>query len=398
MSFQRAVVAGPEGLPVHSAAATVLFTTLLQGGPRSRAELSRALAMSQAVVTRTVRPLLDNGYLVELPDQRAGTTLGRPLSPLQVVADRQYFVGVKATATELIGVLVDLRAQVRDVRHIPLASTAVDGVVDAIEQIVTALCSDAAYPVEELAGLGVAVTGDVDRESGRARQSPLLGWRDVPLATLLAQATGVPTVVENDVRALTVCEQWFGAGLGVDSFALVTIGAGIGCGLFLNGGVVAGAHGVAGEIGHLPLAESDIACTCGRTSCVETVASTAAILRDVRAVDGLSSVSMAEAVRLAHEGNEAVRAVFDRAGALIGRALAVVANLVGPGRIVLSGEGVADYDLYDQRIREALAAYAFGSAADCELIVRPLSFVEWARAAAVVAIETFVSPNQKASS
>ena len=103
MDFQRAVVTGPEGMPVRSAAATALLTALLRGGPRPRAELSRMLGMSQAVVTRTVRPLLDAGYLVELPDQRAGTAVGRPLSPLQVVAERQYFVGIKATATELIG-------------------------------------------------------------------------------------------------------------------------------------------------------------------------------------------------------------------------------------------------------------------------------------------------------
>jgi predicted NBD/HSP70 family sugar kinase len=82
--------------------------------------------------------------------------------------------------------------------------------------------------------------------------SPLLGWRDVPIRDLLETRLRAPVTVENDVRALTASERVLGAGVDIESFALVTIGAGIGCGIFVNGGIVDGSHGVSGEIGHLP--------------------------------------------------------------------------------------------------------------------------------------------------
>ncbi len=91
----------------------------------------------------------------------------------------------------------------------------------------------------------------------------------------------LPVVVTNDVRALTVAEHWFGVGVDADSFAVVTIGSGVGCGLYINGEVVSGAYGVSGELGHLPLAPGDLVCTCGRRGCVETVASSDAILARV---------------------------------------------------------------------------------------------------------------------
>ena len=113
----------------------------------------------------------------------------------------------------------------------------------------------------------------------------------------------MPVVVDNDVRALTIAEEWFGIGVDTDSFAIVTIGTGIGCGLYLNGDVVEGAHGVAGEIGHLPLAPAEIVCSCGRRGCVETVASSAAILSSIREAQRDPELTLREAVQLARCGN-----------------------------------------------------------------------------------------------
>ena len=75
----------------------------------------------------------------------------------------------------------------------------------------------------------------------------------MPLRDLVRERRDLPVVIDNDVRALSIAEEWFGIGVDSSSFAIVTIGAGIGCGLYVNGDVVEGDHGVAGEIGHLPL-------------------------------------------------------------------------------------------------------------------------------------------------
>jgi predicted NBD/HSP70 family sugar kinase len=222
--------------------------------------------------------------------------------------------------------------------------------------------------------------------------SPFLGWQDVALADLVRAATGLVTVVENDVRALTVAEQWFGAGVGVSSFALVAVGIGIGCGLVVNNAVIEGSHGVAGEIGHV-LAEPDgPECHCGNRGCVEVIAGTDALQTELRTIAGNPNLTRAEAMAQAHEGDQRLRAGYRRAGRAIGLALATVANLIGPERIVLSGEGLAAYDLYQDEVRDTFAARAFGAAVDCELILRPRPFEEWARGAAAVAIQTLITP------
>jgi predicted NBD/HSP70 family sugar kinase len=105
---------------------------------------------------------------------------------------------------------------------------------------------------------------------------------------------------------------------------------------------------------------------------------------------------MADAVRLARDGDAAVRAVFTRAATALGLAIAAVANLIGPERIIISGEGVAFYDLYADQIRETFTAQAFGAAKDCDLIVRPLPFEEWARGGAAVAAQNLVAPSRAA--
>jgi predicted NBD/HSP70 family sugar kinase len=300
---------------------------------------------------------------------------------------------VKVTGDELIGVLADLTAQPLATARAPLGSRDVGTVVLAIARLVAALRAEAGAEQDgAVHSVGVTISGDVDGQTGTVQFSPFLDWRRVPLAQLVETATGTPTVIENDVRALTVAEQWFGAGVGLSSFALVTVGAGIGCGISIGGRVVSGAHGVSGEVGHLPVGGSERVCTCGNTGCVEAVASSHAITEQARQAAGEPDLTIDDAVRLAHGGDPAVRAVFARAGHALGLALASVANLIGPERIIISGEGASSYDLYEDQIRQTFAAHAFGAAADCDLVVRPLPFEEWARGGAAVAAQRLFAP------
>jgi predicted NBD/HSP70 family sugar kinase len=241
-----------------------------------------------------------------------------------------------------------------------------------------------------VSGMGIAVSGDVDRAGGVVRYSPFLDWRDIPLAELAAATTGLPVTVDNDVRALTVAEQWFGAGVGLSDFAVVTVGAGIGCGLVVHGRVVSGAYGVAGEIGHLSIDPAGPLCHCGNRGCVEAIAADPAIVRAVREATGAPVADAAEALRLAHGGDPGAREVYARAGEAIGRAIGSVANLFGPERVILSGEGLVAHDLFADQILEAFAASAFGTAGQCDLRTRPLPFEEWARGAAATAIQSFI--------
>ena len=374
-----------------------MLTRILTQGPIPRVEIARRTGLSQAAVTKAVAPLIETGFVTEqgaVPaevDSQLG--IGRPVSPLTVVPSSVSVIGVKVTPTSLIGVTTDFTAGILSVRHEKLDDTAPERVIERLAELAKALIGSLKSGealAGPLIGIGVAVSGDVDARHGVVRDSPLMGWRGVPVAELLGKRIKVPIVVTNDVRALTVAEHWFGVGVNADSFAVVTIGSGIGCGLYINGEVVSGAYGVSGELGHLPLAPGNLVCTCGRRGCVETVASSDAILARTRETTGRADLDLAGAIKLAHEGDEHAREAFDRAGEVIGAALAAMVNLVGPELVVIAGEGVAEYDLYEERMRQTFADHAFGAAGDCRLMLRSHTFDNWARGAAATVIRSYV--------
>ncbi|MEV5399457.1 ROK family transcriptional regulator [Streptomyces cellulosae] len=379
-----------ETFPAHTPAASQIFTTVLTHGPLTRQEAARRTGLSPAAVTKAVRPLIEAGFLVEDADAETRPAPGRPANPVRVDGGRALFIGLKATGDEIIGVLTDLCCRIRVARRVPLTGRAPREVLPVAADLVRELLTEAEGFGVQVLGLGVAVAGDVDRAAGTVRFSPFLDWHDVPLAALAEEASGLPVTVDNDVRALTVAEQWFGDGVGLSDFAVVTVGAGIGCGLVVHGRVASGAHGVAGEIGHVPVVPDGPPCHCGGRGCLEAVASDAAITARVREATGVPVGDATEALALARAGDEGARAVYARAGEAIGRGIATVANLLGPERVIISGEGLAAYDLFAGQVRDAFAAAAFGSAARCELRTRPLPFEEWARGAAATAIQSFV--------
>lgn len=375
---------------LRTRASVDVFTRILTHGPIGRIGIGRAVGLSQAAVTKAVAPLIRDGFVHEDIATQRGLAPGRPVYPLSVVPMSLLVIGVKVNPGEVIGVATTMTADVLHTAHRAVVDNSVAAVVEAVAALTVELQVALGTQADRVAGIGVSVSGDVDSANGVVRDSPLLGWEGVRLRALLEDRIDLPILIDNDVRALTIAEQWFGVGVDVDSFAIATIGSGIGSGIYLNGDVVAGSHGVAGEIGHLPLASEDLICTCGRRGCVEAEASSGAILAAVRRDTGLPDLTMQQAVDLAHGGDPAATRAFDRAGTVIGSAIAALANLVGPAIILVTGEGVVDYDLFERRIREAFAAHAFGAAARCLIVTRAHTFDDWARGAAASVIRAVV--------
>jgi predicted NBD/HSP70 family sugar kinase len=393
MTDTRARVEGPLGPPdfgLKTPAAVDIFTRILTHGPIGRVDITRQTGLSQAAVTKAVTPLIDAGFVRVDDTQPSGSTMGRPVRPLEIVPTSILAIGIKVAVDEVVGVTTTLDARIVQSVHRALSDTSPASVVDAVVEVAEWLVAETGDASGRLVGVGVAVSGDVDTVSGVVRDSPLLGWQDFPLGDALRSRIGRPVRIDNDVHALTIAENWFGVGVDSRSFAIVTIGSGIGCGLFLNGDVVEGSFGVAGEIGHLPLASPNVVCPCGRRGCVEAVASSGAILDAVREAHDDPGLAFDDVLALAHAGDSAAVAVFDRAGDLLGRAIATMVNLVGPDIVLVAGESVGDFDLFEAQLRSAFAAHAFGAAGRCTIVTTQHTFDDWARGAAVSVIRSSI--------
>ncbi|WP_063828709.1 ROK family protein [Actinopolymorpha alba] len=384
--------------------AATLLALLAAHGALSRTDLAKHSGLTQGAVTKALRPLLDEGYVHELATEPGRVrAVGRPSTPIELRADREDVLGIKLTDDTAIGVLTDLRAEVRHSAELPLPSPDVPEVVGVVARLARILLERRDSEGIPVAGdrarrLGLAVSGDVDRTRGLVRYSPFLRWRDVPLADLVAAATGLSVTVENDVKSLACKELLTGAGAGLRSFAVVTIGAGIGCSLVVEGTLVAGAFGVAGELGHLVVDRAGPACHCGSRGCVEATASTAAIEHALASATGTQGLSVLDGARLAADGDEAAARCLTDAGDAIGTALAAVANLFGPQRIVVTGEGLDAGPLIPAAARERFQRQAFATAARCELEFRPMPLLGWAAGAAAVAVQNAFRPTNRTAS
>jgi predicted NBD/HSP70 family sugar kinase len=354
-----------------------LARAVLIHGPISRSALTSRLSLSPASLTRLAKPFLDRGLLVELDDSADGS-VGRPVRPLDIAPGLGRFVGVKITGEALHVVTTDVRAALIDSATRPLESTAPAVVAAQLRTIIDELGA------EGLAGVGVSLGGSV--RGSAVEFAPFLGWEDVPFGSLLEEEVGVPVTLENDIVALTEAERWFGLGRGIPGFTVITIGAGIGYGLVVNGEVVHSREAGLGLGGHLPLSAHGPVCHMGHRGCAEAMLASGSIAGQISA-SLQRPVGYDEALALAAAGEPAAKTVVDAAADALGRFVALAANLSLQPASVLAGEGMGLFAVAEARIRAAIDADRDPRADPIELYVDDTGFTAWARGAAAVAIQ-----------
>lgn len=373
----------PAWTPDSGASLAVALEVLLHG-PISRSDIARRLDLSPGSLTRLSTPLIESGLLVELDERSETPRAGRPSRPLDVVADSRHFVGMKLTGAELRAVVTDLRANVLAEESVPLTSQEPRAVARTIGELMTSVSQGLPTPT----ALGIGIGGLV-ADHGTVRSAPFLGWEDVPLGSMVENVTDLPVVIENDVVAFTEAQHWFGVGRGLDRFAVITLGAGVGYGLVIHGDVVVDGDSGLGLVGHWPLDPFGPVCPAGHRGCARSVLTSTAISQAVSAAVG-RVVDYPEALRLASSGDSAALRVVDDAGRALGRLIAAVANLTAAERIVLGGEGIGLTDVAAEAIQQGIALDRDPRARTPDLVSTSGDDSQWCRGAAVIAIQRFV--------
>lgn len=354
---------------------------VLVHGPISRAEISRRFDLTPGTVTRIAKALIDEGVLVDGHGSAGATEgrVGRPSQPLAIAPSQARFVGVKVTADDAYGVVTTLQAEQLARTQVRLPGREPRQVADAVARIVTDLDPHAT-------AVGVTIGGDTS--GGIARRAPFLGWTDVDLDSLLRARLPMPAVVANDLLALTEATHWFGEARGLDRFALITVGAGVGLGLVVHGRLVTNDDSGLGLIGHLPLDPLGTVCDEGHRGCAATLAS-AMIAGEVSLTYG-RSVSYDEALDLANAADPAASRVVGDAARNLGRLVASVSCIALPELVVIGGEGSRIAEVASELLADTVAQYRPPQAAPVALRIQRGGFDAWARGAAVAAIKDFV--------
>ncbi|CAM5714673.1 ROK family protein [Streptomyces hirsutus] len=263
---------------------------------------------------------------------------GVTLSPVEhVIALDVGGTGMKAALVGADGTLL----------HRARRATARDRGPDAVAAGILDFAADLrAHGVEHLgepaSAAGLAVPGIVDETRGVAVYSANLGWRDLPLRALLAERLGgIPVALGHDVRTGGLAEGRIGAGRGADRFLFVPLGTGIAGAIGIDGRVEAGAHGFAGEIGHIVVRPGGLPCPCGQRGCLERYASAAAVGEAWAAVCGEEGADAAHCAGAVAAGDVRARKVWQEAVEALADGLVTALTLLDPRTLIIGG-GLAE--------------------------------------------------------
>jgi predicted NBD/HSP70 family sugar kinase len=300
--------------------------------PISRADLSRRSGLQRSTVSQIVEQLIRESWVCEgavatRPRGRRPTLLGLN-DDLVVIAVDIHPKQATVAAVDLQGRLLS-RSPV-SLTSDPAAST--NRIIDCMLQMQRGLAR------KSIEGIGISLPGRVDPGTQRLIFAPNLRWHDFDLKKVIENKMGLLVQMENAATACLLAELTFGRMDGVRDIVLVTVSEGVGTGVFADGQLITGHHGMAGEFGHVSLDPSGPRCACGRNGCWETFASCRAALRYYKELEPQSrTVTFHELLNMADDDRHAAQALAKQA-LYIGRGLRMIIAGLAPSVILIAGD------------------------------------------------------------
>ena len=373
---------------IREANRALVLNSIRLEGPLPRVAIARRTGLSRTTVSSIVESLLKDGLAREGDTQSAAPSGGRRPTLVHFNESAGVILGVDLGRSHCTILATDLAAHILACESGPFDATL--GAEVCLPLLVSALRRFVAthdITWDTVVGLGIGIPGPVDAQQSMLVHPPRMpGWHGVDVQRTLRRELGIPIRMGNDANMGALGESRYGAGRGLSDFAYLKVGTGIGCGLVIAGNVYRGSRGTAGELGHVTIDEDGPLCDCGNRGCLETVASAPAIVRDALEARSLNrereahalplaagsadlvriaatkTVDVADIVQAALDGDPASRAAIERAGELIGVALASLINLVNPSVILVDGGVARAGELLLAPLRCAIATRSLSAA------------------------------------
>ncbi len=296
-----------------------------------------------------------------------------------------YTVGIDIGGTKIAGALVDIDGNIVAESKVPTPAQDPDALVDAVVALVTELSLG-----REVLGVGVAAAGFIDANQANIIYAPNLSWRNEPFKAKLQAKLPLPVIIENDANAAAWAEFRYGAGKGFQHMVMLTIGTGVGGAVIVNGQMLRGGFGIAGELGHLRVVPNGKLCGCGQHGCLESYGSGTALLK---AAKELASSDLEIGSRLREleaqagelTGAQVYTAILEKdpgalqilteLGSWLGEAIGSLTAVLDPQVVVIGGGVSAAGDLLLNPIREAYLAHLPARGFRPELEIKGAEFV-----------------------
>ena len=379
----------------------LVLNLIRSGQPISRADLARQSGLQRSTVSMITEQLIKGRWVTE--GAVGHLPRGRRPTFLHLNAKRSGIVGVDIRPATTLLAVAGLDSQLVAQESIPTEGPP-DQFLARLGRRIRDLVRS--HPREAYAGIGVSVAGGIDPSTQRLFFSPGLSqWVDVNIKSALERATGLRVVLENSANACALAELWSGRhDEGVDNLVAMLAAEGVGVGMVMNGHLIRGSNGLAGEFGHVVLDENGPQCRCGSRGCIEAYASTTAAIRyysdslrsrrrgQVAGKSAMAQLSFDDLLRLAEQADARALEAIDRMGHYLGRAICMVVRGLAPDVLVVVGEVARMWDRIGPRVESMLATPPHAPAATRILTANPDSQPRLRGAIALVLQEEFGAP------
>ncbi len=301
--------------------------------PVSRADLARLSGLQRSTVSLITEQLLAQRWIIAGPTGRLPR--GRRPTFLRLNDERAIIgVDIRPEHTTVAAADVNGRFVSQDMQPTPdTPKAAVTELIERLKRLIEGLAG------RTIEGIGISLPGRFDAAKQRLVFAPNLKWSSFDLRTPIEKALGLDVQLENAANACVMAEVWFGHSQGVRNLVVVTVAEGIGTGIYVNGQLVRGLHGMAGEFGHVPLEPDGPACGCGGHGCWEVFASNRAAVRYyLESSREAGGISIQDVIALAERGDARASAALDKTAHYLGRGMRMVVAGLAPETIVVVGE------------------------------------------------------------
>ena len=313
----------------------------------SRADVARVTKLTRTTVSSAVDELAAQGILVEVG--RGQSLGGKPPTLMRVNKDSRHVIGLDLGNEEMRGSIVNLRGEIIQSEILPAEGVQGKEYVQLVFTLINRLITKVKQP---LLGIGIGTPGLVESKGGLIRRAVNRNWTDLPLRQLVEDRFQMPVLVANDCHAAALAQFTFGSIKKVPSLVVLKIGEGIGAGLILDNKLFFGDNSAAGEIGHLVVVDKGDLCSCGHFGCLETVASSRAIINEGRKlfyssspenklknlVDNPEKINLETLEKAIQAGDAGVRSLIQSVGYYLGIAAASIVSLINVNQVVIAGE------------------------------------------------------------
>jgi len=364
--------------------ANLLFNCIREKGPLTRAELSRITGLTPSTVSYITSVLIDKGILIELGTEKTNR-VGKKGILLDINYDKFLFIGYDVGSAFTRIAVCNGRSEILTIKR--LKTQRGEKLIQQITDNILKVISDF-----KITGIGMAFPGHVDPENKTVIRSHNLNLKSANITQIVEEKFGIPTFIDHNVAIMARAKMFLNPS-SKENFVMINLGLGVGAAFVHEGKIYRGKNFVAPEVGHLLVNPNGRRCNCGKIGCLETEASSAAIVKNYEELSGVEVLDKSNSkyvYGLAKEGDESAIKAFQRAGKYLGIAVGNLVNILNPAVVYIAGGVSGGWEFIKDTFWEFYKENTFYASKDIPVKLLPMKEEITAVGAAAYAFEKYI--------